>query len=124
MTLAVPNIVTRVGFVGTRFSGTDGVSLETKKWAEILGRLGLEVSFIAGECDFDRSNIVQIDEAHFADPRIQDITRRAFAPGARRDPELTADILSIASRLKEQIHQVIERMQLDVLIAENAMTFR
>jgi len=26
----------RVGFVSTRFSGTDGVSLESAKWAEVL----------------------------------------------------------------------------------------
>ena len=26
----------RIGFVGTRFAGTDGVSLEASKWAKIL----------------------------------------------------------------------------------------
>ena len=28
--------ITRVGFVSTRFQGTDGVSLETWKWNEVL----------------------------------------------------------------------------------------
>ena len=31
-----------VGFVSTRFSGTDGVSLETEKWARTLKELGHE----------------------------------------------------------------------------------
>jgi hypothetical protein len=30
----------RIGFVGTRFSGTDGVSLETQKWASVLEAQG------------------------------------------------------------------------------------
>lgn len=30
----------RIGFISTRFIGTDGVSLETSKWAEVLERLG------------------------------------------------------------------------------------
>jgi lactate dehydrogenase-like 2-hydroxyacid dehydrogenase len=30
----------RVGFISTRFAGTDGVSLEAAKWAEVLERLG------------------------------------------------------------------------------------
>ena len=29
-----------VGFVSTRFSGIDGVSLEAAKWAEVLEDLG------------------------------------------------------------------------------------
>jgi len=33
----------RVGFVSTRLAGTDGVSLETRKWADVAQRLGHEV---------------------------------------------------------------------------------
>ena len=29
-----------IGFVSTRFSGTDGVSLETEKWADVLENMG------------------------------------------------------------------------------------
>jgi hypothetical protein len=28
----------RIGFISTRFAGTDGVSLETAKWATVLER--------------------------------------------------------------------------------------
>ena len=31
----------RIGFVSTRFSGTDGVSLETEKWAAAFQQVGL-----------------------------------------------------------------------------------
>ena len=30
----------KIGFISTRFAGTDGVSLETQKWATIFERLG------------------------------------------------------------------------------------
>ena len=33
-------IVKNIGFVSTRFSGTDGVTLESSKWAEIMKKNG------------------------------------------------------------------------------------
>jgi hypothetical protein len=32
-----------IGFISTRFAGTDGVSLETQKWATVFERLGHSV---------------------------------------------------------------------------------
>ncbi len=31
-----------IGFISTRFAGTDGVSLETGKWAKINGWVGVK----------------------------------------------------------------------------------
>ena len=41
------------GFVSTRFAGTDGVSLETEKWADIFEKEGLNCFYFAGELDRD-----------------------------------------------------------------------
>ena len=41
----------RLGFVSTRFHGTDGVTLEAKKWAHILHGLGHESFWMAGLLD-------------------------------------------------------------------------
>ncbi len=30
----------RIGFISTRFQGTDGVTLEARKWAHILSGMG------------------------------------------------------------------------------------
>ena len=119
--LELPRNAERVGFVSTRLAGTDGVSLETGKWAEIAGRLGLQVFFIAGECDRDPEYTVEIDEAHFEHPVIADIQHRAFV-SRQRDDRLTSDILAATRRIKRQLHQAIEQLRLDVLIAENAVT--
>lgn len=43
----------RIGFVSTRFAGTDGVSLEAAKWAEVLEQEGHECYWFAGELDRD-----------------------------------------------------------------------
>jgi hypothetical protein len=40
----------RIGFVSTRFSSTDGVSLETEKWAHVLKGFGQECFYFAGLC--------------------------------------------------------------------------
>jgi hypothetical protein len=64
-----------VGFVSFRLAGTDGVSLETGKWAGIMHRLGHQIYYFAGELDprsSDRAMLdvpiagsQQIDLAHF-----------------------------------------------------------
>ena len=41
------------GFVSTRFAGTDGVSLETQKWVEVLLNKGCRACYMAGELDTD-----------------------------------------------------------------------
>ena len=38
-----------IGFVSTRFAGTDGVSLESSKWAEVLDKSGHACFWFAGE---------------------------------------------------------------------------
>ena len=38
----------RIGFISTRFSGTDGVSLETAKWARVLEEMGHTCFYFAG----------------------------------------------------------------------------
>lgn len=40
-----------IGFISTRIAGTDGVSLETEKWAEVLEDLGHTCFYFAGEFD-------------------------------------------------------------------------
>jgi hypothetical protein len=41
----------KLGFVSTRFAGTDGVSLEAMKWAEVLEEDGHEVFWFSGRSD-------------------------------------------------------------------------
>ena len=54
-----------IGFVSTRFSGTDGVSLESSKWAEVLRCSGHEIFWFAGETDKSAECTYLVPEAHF-----------------------------------------------------------
>ena len=59
----------RIGFVSTRLAGTDGVSLEASKWAEVLEKSGHTCYWFAGELDRAESRCFLVPEAHFQHPR-------------------------------------------------------
>ena len=54
-----------IGFVSTRFAGTDGVSLEAAKWSEILERSGHRCFWFAGDLDRDPERSLKVPEAFF-----------------------------------------------------------
>jgi superfamily II DNA or RNA helicase len=54
-----------VGFISFRISGTDGVSLETKKWAEVFERHDYNCYYMAGELDTPPEVSLIVDEAHY-----------------------------------------------------------
>ena len=45
-----------IGFVSTRFAGTDGVTLESSKWADVFEKNGHNCFWFAGELDRDPEN--------------------------------------------------------------------
>ena len=111
----------RIGFVATRISGNDGVSLEIRKWVEILEGLGHRCFFIAGESDrpAERSRI--IGEAHFKHPVIREIDRQSFGC-QRRSLELSSQINEMTWVIKEKLHSAFKHFELDLIIAENCLT--
>lgn len=111
----------RVAFVSTRISGTDGVSLEIAKWADVIERMGVECYYITGLSDRPPEKTVLIEEAHFDHPDILDMTRRAFGVEVR-SPRLTKDIIQMSDKIRNELDRAIRDLDIDVLIAENALT--
>ncbi|MCG3142015.1 MAG: Mannosylglucosylglycerate synthase [Anaerolineae bacterium] len=111
----------RIGFVSTRFNGTDGVSLETRKWAQVLEGLGHACFYFSGESDQppERSRIVP--RAHFQHPDIEAIQQVAFT-ARERPPQLTAQIHALAAELKNALYQFCQAFEIELLIVENALT--
>ncbi len=111
----------RIGFVSTRLAGTDGVSLETEKWAHILTRMGQECFYFAGECDrpADRSHVVP--EAHFKHPTIESLNRDLFNDYTRSN-ETSGKVQKLRYYLKEQLYRFLNRFELNLLIIENALS--
>jgi glycosyltransferase involved in cell wall biosynthesis len=111
----------RIGFVATRVFGNDGVSLEIRKWAEILEGMGHTCFFIAGQSDQAAEHSQIIPEAHFAHPVVQEISRQCFNR-ERRNLQLSAEINEMTWVIKEKLHSALERFGLDLIIAENCLT--
>ncbi len=111
----------RVAFVSTRIAGTDGVSLEIRKWAEVLQRMGLECYYITGESDRPADRTVLVEEAHFTHPEIEAVSRQAFGRELR-SPELTNELLRMEVVLRDKVCRALGAVGAEIMIAENALT--
>ena len=109
-----------VGFITTRLAGTDGVSLETAKWADVFEKEGFTCFYMAGELDRPPDRSFLVEEAHFRHPAIEDINKECFGVRTRK-PSVTRKIQQIKDRLKEQIYAFIKKFDLDILVSENAL---
>ncbi|MCH5373874.1 MAG: glycosyltransferase family 4 protein, partial [Planctomycetes bacterium] len=111
----------RIGFISTRIAGTDGVSLEIGKWADVLEAAGHECFYVCGLSDRPAEKTRLIPEAHFAHPVIDEINRQCFGRELRR-PEVTSEIHEMAWVIKQKLHNVLRELRLDLVIAENCLT--
>ncbi|MFP3043900.1 glycosyltransferase family 4 protein [Treponema primitia] len=121
MYLTKSTSIHRIGFVSTRFQGTDGVSLETGKWRQVLEKMGYDCYFFSGLSDWDSEKSMVVDEAFFGHPIIEDIQERCFGIVTRGEG-LTGEIQAIRFRLKRAIYEFVESFNIDLLIVENALT--
>lgn len=136
----------RIGFVSTRFAGTDGVSLETAKWASVLEEWGHACFYFAGECDRPAERSRVVPEAFYRHPRIEAINRAAYpglAPtddpedahdrpgraGGRtnlsarhRPPATTRAVHDLREHLKHELRAFVDTFSLELLVIENAST--
>jgi glycosyltransferase involved in cell wall biosynthesis len=111
----------RIGFVSTRFLGTDGVSLETDKWAAVLERLGHTCFYFAGSSDGAPERTRIVPEALFKHPDVHAIYTVAFSNRAR-PPAVTRRIHELKDFLKSQIYAFVRDFGIELLIVENAVT--
>ncbi len=110
-----------IGFVSTRFSGTDGVSLETEKWASVLNSLGHECFYFAGESDRAAERSLLVPEAHFKHPQILSLNADLF-DDYTRSSETTGTIQSLRYQLKQRLYEFVLNYALDLLVIENALS--
>jgi len=111
----------RIGFISTRIAGSDGVSLEIGKWAEILERMGHTCFYIAGLSDRPPERTRIIPEAHFKHPLIEQINSEVFGR-LIRSPDITRIIHETIWVIKRKLRAVISELQLDLIILENCVT--
>jgi len=110
-----------IGFISTRFSGTDGVTLEASKWAAVFEKSGFNCFWFAGELDRENKICSLVPEAHFQHSLNRSINEQIF--GRRgRSPATTRLIHGARRQLKPRIHEFINQFQIDIIIAENILT--
>ena len=109
-----------IGFIGTRFSGTDGVSLESAKWAQILWDYRHVSYWYGGRLDRDPDISMYVPHAYFSHPDIVWINDRIFGKRTR-DAEVTRQIYAISDHLKQTLYDFTRRFNIEILIAENAL---
>lgn len=114
------NKTSRIGFVSTRLSGTDGVSLETTKWVKVLSNLGHECFYFAGASEWSQDRSYVVEEAHFNHPEVRRLTEDLFDDYIR-SPETSETIEKLKNHLKGHLHQFVKQFELDLLIVENAL---
>ena len=110
-----------IGFISFRFAGTDGVSLETFKWAEVLERRGFKCFYMAGELETPEDNSFLVPETHFMHPKIREMHHMSF-DNTFRPKTLTNMIHDYRIMLKKKIYEFIKKYNIDLLIPENAIT--
>lgn len=136
----------RIGFISTRFAGTDGVSLETAKWAAVLERIGNSCFYFSGQCDRPDDQCYLVPEAFYRHPTIDAINQIVFTgtwgsmhKGRQNHPEIeeqqqdffsvyirperiTKQVQELKDYFKEHLYTFAHKFRLEALIVENALT--
>lgn len=135
-----------IGFISTRFAGTDGVSLETAKWTTVLERMGHECFFFCGECNRPKEKSYVVPEAFYRHPVIDSINQivytgewgqmhayRSTHPVLKdlhqdffsvyiRPASITMQVQELKDALKKHFYEFANKFRLEVLIVENALS--
>ena len=111
----------RIGFVSTRFAGTDGVSLEAQKWADVFARLRHESFWFAGVLETEPDRSLLVPEAFFNTEANLALNNLIFGTQVR-SRQITNTIAASAEYLKDRLYDFIERFDIDVLVPQNALS--
>ena len=110
-----------IGFISFRLAGTDGVSLETAKWAAVLEQMGFECFFMAGELDTPEEKSLLEEKLHFHDEDVKKIYNECFSTTIR-SPALTSRIHELRVFLKARIYEFIKMFEIDLIVPQNTLT--
>jgi len=110
-----------LGFVSTRFSSTDGVSLEAQKWADAFERIGHSSFWFSGLSDRPSQSSMVIPEAFFEHPEIVSINEKLWNVETLPD-DVVSSVEKISNLLRHQIAEFCQRFEIDLLIPQNALT--
>ena len=109
-----------IGFVSTRFAGTDGVSLESSKWARVFENEGHTCFWFAGELSKSEHISIQVRQANFKDDQNEWINGQLFGTH-QKSLRLAKIICNYKSTIASRLKLFIDMFQIDLLVVENAL---
>ncbi len=110
-----------IGFVSGRLAGTDGVSLETAKWAAVVEKLGHKVFYCAGELEQGGPPALFEPRMYFHTAEADWIFDHAYGT-TQAHPELRSRIDDLAVFLEKRLAEFVARFDIDLIVPENALT--
>jgi hypothetical protein len=110
----------RIGFISTRFHGTDGVTLEARKWAHILQGMGHSCFWMAGLQEARSEVSYMAPLAFFNHPEVAALQSKFFGVAVRARA-VSDQIQSLKERLKDELYRFMEKFQLEVVVPENIL---
>jgi len=110
----------RIGFISTRFCGTDGVTLEAKKWGQILTQQHHQCYWMAGLTDTPPEQTHTAPLAYFRHPEIDALHQKVFGVTVR-SRAVTKELHTIKEQLKDELYRFIDKFQPEVLIPQNIL---
>jgi mannosylglucosylglycerate synthase len=110
----------RIGFISTRIHGTDGVTLEARKWAHILEKEGHTCYWLAGLLDVPDGRGMESDILFFNHAEILDMQSWLFGTTIR-SRVVSDQVQRMKERIKVVLYAFIEKFKLELLIAENIL---
>ena len=110
-----------IGFISTRLAGTDGVTLEASKWAQVLRQMGHRCYWFAGKLDKTPERSMLVPEAFFQHEQNQWINNRILGK-KKRSSTVTDMIHALKTLLKVRIQEFIEQFDIDLIVIQNALT--
>jgi hypothetical protein len=109
-----------IGFISTRFAGTDGVSLESTKWADYFESLGCPCYWYGGELDKPEDRSILVPEAFFNTQDNIQLNKSIFGT-QKRSRDVTDEIYRQKEFLKDSLYKFLHTFHLDLLIAQNCL---
>lgn len=109
-----------IGFISTRFAGSDGVSLESSKWAEVLWEDGHVSYWYSGRNDREPGCSYCVPEAYFGHSENEWINERIWGQ-TQRSPVVSNRIREMADYLKQTLYDFVEHYKIDILIPQNVL---
>lgn len=110
----------KIGLIGTRFAGLDGVTLESIKVARVLELLGHKVSWFGGLLDPEFSPGVEVPAAMFDTEANVELNNQIYGTDTCA-PAVLDEIERSAAKLQQHIADFVAEQQIDLLMPQNSL---